>query len=319
MLLLQPALKEYLWGGRTLIADYNKRGGPETVAESWELSTCLDGLTRIAGGPSAGRTLLQYLAERPESAGAGVAHNGALPVLVKLIDAQKPLSIQVHPDDAYARTTASSAGKTELWYILEAAPGAFLYLGVDRPVSREEFAARIRDNTVEEILRHVPVRPGEAYYIPAGTLHAIGAGIVLAEVQQSSNLTYRVYDYGRLDAAGRPRALHIEQALAVARLSPAASAPPHGGRTRTAADAVRTDIVDCPYFAMHRLDVDGVYPFRTPHATFMHALCISGAAKVFAHDGEIGIHKGDGVFLAAGEAVRMEGKASLLLCGAGGR
>ncbi len=319
MLLLQPALKAYIWGGQTLVTQYGKRGGPGTVAESWELSTCPDGLTRIAGGPFAGRTLAAYLTERPEAAGTAFGGGGALPILVKLIDAQKPLSIQVHPDDAYARRTAGSTGKTELWYILGAAPDAFLYLGVNRAVSQEEFAARIRDNTVEEILRRVPARPGGAYYIPAGTLHAIGAGIVLAEVQQSANLTYRVYDYGRVDAAGRPRALHIEQALKVSRLSPADCTPPHGGRVREEGDARLTGVADCPYFTMSRLDVDGAYSLTAPPDTFMHAQCIAGAAAFFGGGCRLAVQKGDGVFLAAGETVRLEGRASLLLSGAGGR
>lgn len=315
MLLLQPALKDYLWGGQTLKNEYGKRAEMDTVAESWELSTHPDGLTRVASGAYAGRTLFEYLADHPEHACAGAGTDGALPVLVKLIDADKPLSIQVHPDDAYAQRTAGSPGKTELWYVLAAKPGAFIYLGVNRAVSRGELAARIRDNTVEDVLRRVPARPGEAYFIPAGTLHAVGAGVVLFEVQQSSNLTYRVYDFGRVDASGNPRPLHIAQALDVARLTPTGHLPPEGGRVHSADGAVLTGIVDCPYFAVSRTDLDGAYMFQTLHHTFMHILCIAGEATLRANGERIPLQKGGSVFLPAGEQATAEGCASLLLSG----
>ena len=142
------------------------------------------------------------------------------PVLIKLIDAKEALSIQVHPSDAYALQVEHEYGKTEMWVVIDCDPGATLYFGVNRPVSREEFQRRVQEGTVTQVLDQVEVRPGDVFFIQAGTIHAIGAGILICEIQQNSNCTYRVYDYGRLGADGKPRELHIQKALDVCRLTP---------------------------------------------------------------------------------------------------
>lgn len=305
MLLLEPAYKDYIWGGDRLKTQYHKRTELPTVAESWELSVHADGLTRIRNGAYAGRTLADYIAAQPACVGA----REPFPILTKLIDARRALSVQVHPDDAYAEKNAHEKGKTELWIILDAEPDAYLYLGLQKAVSRETLERGIREGTVERLLKKQPVRANEAYYITAGTLHAIGAGVLLYEVQQSSNLTYRVYDYGRRDAVGDARKLHIEEALAVATLLPRDCTPPYAGRE---AGAGMTAIAETPVFCAYRMSLDGEADLCAPADSFCHALCAEGSL-IAKQAGETHLlQKGDGAFLSAGERVFLEGRATLL-------
>jgi len=304
MFLLEPVCKDYLWGGSLLTERFGKGVGMPVVAESWELSTHPDGLTCMADGSG---SLRDYLRKNPEAGGTAVTTDGDLPILVKLIDARKPLSVQVHPDDAYA-AHVGQRGKTELWHVLEATPEAYLYLGVSRPVSREEFEDRIRNNTVEGVLKKVPVKTGESYYIPAGMLHAIGPGCLIYEVQQSSNLTYRVYDYGRVGVDGKPRQLHIEDALAVSVLSPVDTVPP-GKRSGT--------IVDCPYFVLQEAEISGETVFSAGEDSFCHLFCVEGAVAVSKADCELTLSVGAGLFLDAGGTVVLKGKGRLLMVSSG--
>jgi len=304
MFLLEPACKDYIWGGSLLAKRFGKGGGMPVVAESWELSTHPDGLTHLADGNG---SLRDWLRANPIAGGNAVTADGDLPVLVKLIDARKPLSVQVHPDDAYA-ARVGQRGKTELWYILEAAPDAYLYLGVSRPVSREEFEERIRSNTVEEVLKKVSVKAGESYFIPAGMLHAIGSGCLIYEVQQSSNLTYRVYDYGRTGADGKPRQLHIKDALAVSALVPVDTTPP-GRKMGT--------IAECPYFTLLEVDISGEQAFSAPADSFCHLLCIEGAVTAGQNERELPVCAGAGLFLKAGESVTLKGSGKLLAVSSG--
>ena len=302
MFLLESACKDYLWGGTLLKERYGKGGDLPVVAESWELSTHSDGLTLLQDEET---SLRSYLAAHPAAGGEGVTTEGDLPLLVKLIDARKPLSVQLHPDDAYA-ARVGQRGKTELWHVLDATPDAYLYLGLNMPVSCEEFEQRIAENTVEEILKKVPVQAGESYYIPAGTLHAIGAGCLIYEVQQSSNLTYRVYDYGRVGADGKPRQLHIEDALAVTNLDLVDTTPP--GENETDGTIVR-----CPYFRLREVAVTGEMQFAAPAESFCHLLCVDG--EVLA--GEHVLRAGMGAFLSAGEETSLCGNGRVLAVSAG--
>jgi len=182
---MQPIIKEYIWG-----------------TESWEVSTHPDGLCTIKNGEFAGKTLKEVLGRD-------------LPVLIKVIDAHDKLSLQVHPNDEYALLHEGDRGKNEMWYITEAEQGAELILGFKEPLSREKLREHIENNTILEEVNHVPVKEGDCYLIPAGMIHAIGKGIKIIEVQQSSNVTYRVYDYDRRDSLGNPRELHIDKAIDV--------------------------------------------------------------------------------------------------------
>ncbi len=211
---MEPLERELIWGGQALAQRYGKHGAKPGVriGESWE---CYDG-NAVANGTYAGKTVaeLRAVLGRDFTGRADPAH--IFPLLTKLIDAREALSVQVHPDDAYARRVEGKPnGKTECWYVLEADPGASIVLGWERDTSRGEYLERVRTGALDELLRRVPVRAGDAFYLPAGTLHAIGAGIVLFETQQTSDLTYRIYDYDRPGADGKPRELNVEKAADV--------------------------------------------------------------------------------------------------------
>ena len=200
---LTPAFKDYLWGGEKLKTLYNKKCDMDIVAESWELSCHKDGKSTIIGGEFEGETLSDYI----QNHGKGVLGKNAskfdyFPILIKFIDAKGDLSVQVHPDDEYALKNEGEYGKTEMWYILECEEGATLYYGFKRDVTRAEYENAIKNNTLTDILNKVPVNKGDVFFIEAGTVHAIGKGIVICEIQQNSNTTYRVYDYNRKDKDG---------------------------------------------------------------------------------------------------------------------
>ena len=196
ILKLAPAFKEYLWGGRRLIEEYDKGYEGEILAESWELSCHPDGPSKIVAGKYAGKTLTEYIAENGKTV-LGSCCNQFLefPILTKLIDAKQDLSVQVHPDDDYAQLHEKQYGKTEMWYVVDCAKEAYLYYGMKQSISKEEFVRRIQANTLLEVLNKVAVKPGDAFFIEAGTIHAIGKNNLIAEIQQNSNVTYRVYDF----------------------------------------------------------------------------------------------------------------------------
>lgn len=218
---LNSVYKDYIWGG-TKIRDFLRKdtGNMTCIAESWEISTHPAGMSTIAEGQYTGKTLSEYFdIVGWDKLGKYGDKYHQLPILVKYIDAKENLSIQVHPDDSYARTHENDSGKNEMWYIVGAEKGAFIYLGFNRDVTKEEIIQRIAENKLEEVLNRIPVKKGEAYYIPAGTVHAIGKGCLICEIQQTSNVTYRLYDYDRKDKNGFPRELHIEKAVDVLNLS----------------------------------------------------------------------------------------------------
>ena len=300
ILKLIPACKDYLWGGTRLKEEYHKHFDGARLAETWELSCHPDGLSLVAEGPMAGQTLARCLAEHPEWLGERGRRSDQFPVLIKLIDAANDLSIQVHPDDAYARLHEGQNGKTELWHVLEAEPGAFLYCGFDREITREEFEGRIGDNTLPQVLRRIPVKRGDTVFIPAGTIHAICKGIVVAEVQQSSNVTYRVCDSGRPGPDSRPRALHIRQALDVTRLTPCPRSFDFGGH-----------LGRCEYFTVDLLDA--------PNGTvcgpesFLSLLVLEGEGAVSCGGETVPARKGDSLFVPAGSGeVRLSGSLHTL-------
>lgn len=213
ILKLRPALKHYVWGGTNLITDYNKQTDEQTLAETWELSLNGNGLCYVVGGEYDGRALLDVLT--PIDLGANCQRFDVFPTLVKLIDAKTPLSLQVHPDDSYALNNEGTLGKTEMWHILSAADDAYIYLGFNRAVTKEQFTQALHNKTLCSLLNKVTVKSGDTYLVPSGTIHAIGAGVTLIEVQQNSDVTYRVYDYDRLGVDGKPRPLHVDKALEV--------------------------------------------------------------------------------------------------------
>ncbi len=345
MFKLKPACKDYLWGGHRLVEEYGIDYPGEVCAEAWTLSCHKDGesvvcadiaqesegvlkisgkrsyeisdefgaASKISGGGNedtviAGKTLSEVIKEcGKEILGTNCEKFDDFPILIKLIDAKKPLSIQVHPDDDYALKNEGQYGKTEMWYILEAKEGAFLYQGFDHVISKEEFEDRIKNNTLEEVLNKVYVKRGDVIFISPGTLHAIGEGIVIAEIQQNSNVTYRIYDYGRLGADGKPRQLHIKQSIDVTRLEPPMPYKCDGGH-----------LASCPFFQVDDIEVkeESAFECDVDKESFVNLLAIEGEACVSSVDSgqKVRIKKGESLFIPAGAGrVKIEGEAQLLL------
>ncbi len=214
-LAFEPVFKDYIWGGRNLETKLGRALPPGTVAESWEVAAHPNGQTKVAAGPLSGYTLDALQARLGERLLGQAADAANFPLLIKLLDANRWLSVQVHPDDAYAREHAGELGKTELWIILHAEPGAELIYGLKDGVTREQFAQAAANGQIEHMLHRVSIRSGDAVYVPAGTVHALGPGAIVAEIQQNSDTTYRLYDWGRSGADGQSRPLHVQQALDV--------------------------------------------------------------------------------------------------------
>lgn len=311
---LEPAFKDYLWGGVKLREVYGKKCGFDKVAESWELSTHPAGQSRLVGGEFDGMCLGDYLKQMgPAAVGANGARFENFPVLIKFIDAKEPLSIQVHPSDEYALEVEKEYGKTEMWYVMDCEPGASLYFGVNREVSREEFARRIEDNTLLEVLNKVDVHPGDVFFIESGTIHAIGGGILICEIQQNSNCTYRVYDYGRVGADGRPRELHVEKALAVSKLSPSDTGDKQGAEEAIPGGTVKL-LASCRYFTTRRYRVETQAALELDGSTFASVVVTEGSGSVAGPENTVEFGPADSLFVPAdtGEAV-IKGPCSVIV------
>lgn len=293
ILKLKPVCKDYLWGGHRLAEEYGVEYDGKILAEAWVLSCHKDGSSIITNGKFAGKTLREYLEEVGlEVLGTHCRRFREFPILTKFIDAKDNLSIQVHPGNSFALQNEGQYGKTEMWYILDAEPDAFLYYGFKREISKEEFARRIKENTLLEVLNAVPVKKGDTLFISSGTLHAIGKGILIAEIQQNSNVTYRIYDYGRVGANGKKRDLHIEKALAVTNRIPIVKS-----------GANYPHIADCDYFTVDKINLDGDLTCRVEgnvrETSFLSILILDGSG-VISNEGEtISYKKGDSLFLPA--------------------
>lgn len=308
ILKLEPACKEYLWGGKKLLTDFHKTYNGEKLAETWELSCHPDGPSMIVNGSWKGKSLAEYIeGNGTEVLGKNCRRFQEFPILIKFIDAKENLSIQVHPDNSYALKNEGQYGKTEMWYIVDCKEGAFLYYGFAKEIGQEEFRQRIEDNTILEVLNKVPVQKGDVLFIEAGTIHAIGKDIVIAEIQQNSNVTYRVYDYGRVDKEGRQRDLHIEKALAVTNRIPLIrnhSAVPH--------------LAKCDYFTVDKLNLDGGMLKKVigtvTEASFANFLVVEGEGTVSCNGDTVSFVKGDSLFLPAGSGdFQVEGKCEILI------
>ena len=310
---LNAAYKDYLWGGERLKHDFGKHTDMSPLAESWELSCHPAGPSVIANGPWQGRTLADVLKANPQLLSASADEQTEFPLLIKLIDAAQPLSVQVHPDDEYARREENSFGKTEMWYVVDAQPGAGIYYGFKEEITLEQMEEAIRSNTLTELLNWVEAKPGDVFFIPAGTVHAIGAGLLIAEVQQSSNLTYRVYDFGRVGADGKPRELHIKKALDVAlRQPPVCPVGPTEPAKAVPGGQVQP-LVSCERFHVSALTVSGLMEDDVTADSFVSLLCLSGEGALITGGESLALHKGESVFLPAGMgAYRLAGSMTLL-------
>lgn len=303
-ILLSPAFKDYLWGGTRLKEEYGKKSDLEKVAESWELSTHKDGQSVVASGEFAGLTLGEYIEKNPDALGEDCSKFEFFPILIKFIDAKDNLSIQVHPDDEYSLAHNGEYGKTEMWYILDCDEGASLYYGFKKEITREEFRKSIEDNTLLDYLNKVEVKKGDVYFIEAGTVHAIGKGIVICEIQQNSNTTYRVYDYNRRDAAGNTRELHVDKAVEVS-----VTKPPVIYKQES-----ENVLAKCKYFTVEKAEIDGTSEFLIDKSSFKSVIVTEGDGVISVGDCELNVKKGDSVFVPAQDGkFAIKGKCNIII------
>lgn len=312
VLKLTPAFKDYLWGGTRLRDDFQKDCDFDKIAESWELSCHKDGPSTIANGEFKGLTLSEYIDKAGKSVlGTDCEKFENFPILIKLIDAKDNLSVQVHPDNEYAQRVEGEYGKTEMWYIVDCDEGATLLYGFKDTITKDEFAQRIADNTLLEVTNAVPVKKGDVFFIQAGTLHAIGKGILIAEIQQNSNTTYRIYDYGRVGKDGKPRELHVEKAKDVTDLCPAKAYPETPVEQK---DGYTSKLLSsCDYFTTYAVDVDSEAVLEADEKSFLSLLILDGECEITADD-TVKAKKGDSIFVPAGTGkVIVDGKCKAIL------
>ena len=284
ILKLKPACKDYIWGGRRLIEEFGIDYDKKILAEAWMLSCHPDGMSTLESGEN----LADYIKNHGvEVLGTNCKNFRDFPIIIKFIDARENLSVQVHPPDDYALAHEEQFGKSEMWYVLDADKSSVIWCGFKKKISRAEFVARIKDNSLFEVLNAVPARRGDVIFIPAGTIHAIGKSVLVAEVQQNSNVSYRIYDYGR----NRP--LHIEKALDVTNLNPAilrGENYPH--------------LSACDYFVVDKLNLDGKILSEASgvvdEKSFLSVLILGGEGKISCGGEELFYRKGDSLFLTAG-------------------
>ena len=316
-LMLKPAAKDYLWGGTRLNDDFNLGLEANPLAEAWLCSSHPDGESLIANTDI---TLSEVLKKNPNFLGTHVTSlaGGEMPVLIKFIDAKKDLSVQVHPDDEYAKKYEGQLGKTEIWYVLDARPGAEIIYGFRRRVTETEVRNAIANGTLDNLLNHVSVHSNDVFFIEAGTVHGIGAGCLIAEIQESSNLTYRLYDYDRADKNGLKRPLHIDKALDVAKLSPSVS-PRQPMRVLKYKDGTASELLArCKYFQVERMLLNteirrDLATFRTGRNSFHVLLCLNGCGSISWDSHSMNFFKGDCIFVPAdGKAIKLHGRAIFL-------
>ena len=304
---IKPAFKDYIWGGTKLNDKYNKNSGFEKTAESWELSVHPDGESFIADGEFEGVFLSEYINKNSDVLGTN-RKSDELPILIKLIDAEDKLSVQVHPDDKMAKKLENQNGKTEMWYVVEAKDDAKIVFGVKADVTKEELKNAISANTVENILNSVSSKKGDVFFVEAGTIHAIGKGNLIAEIQQNSNVTYRLYDYDRRGSDGNPRELHIEKGVmaSVTQKLPERIIPECSDGTRL--------IASCEYFAVKELCVDDTFQMQCHNESYQAIICVDGYLSLSDDNETKTINAGETVFIPAGSGkYDIKGKGTLLI------
>ena len=289
---LYPTTKSYIWGGKKLFS-FGKNSKEDTIAESWELSYHQDGKTSVLVD---NKLLPIDSIISKEELGTNCDKYPFFPILIKFIDAMDNLSVQVHPSDEYALKYENSFGKTEMWYVIDAEKDAMLHIGFDKDYKKEEIEKHIKNGTILEIMNHIPVSKGDCYFIPSGTLHAIGKGCLICEIQENSNLTYRVFDYNRLGKDGKPRELHIQKAIEV--VNPIKYNP---------SSLKGHPLVDCSYFYVDHIYGNNI--LKTDNSSFMSLHIISGSGKIEDEN----FSKGDSFFIPANKEVKLMGEFEAII------
>lgn len=319
ILFLKPALKETIWGGNRIRNDFKMETDLKNIAEAWVLSCHEDGESTVTGGEYDGKTLSDVLEKEIGLKALGTNCKDCesiedFPILIKLIDADDKLSVQVHPDDEYAAANEKDIrGKTEAWYIIDCDDDAELIYGFKDDISKEEFRASIENGTLLDKVNRAKVKPGDVAFISSGTLHAIGKGILLAEVQQSCNTTYRVFDYNRTGLDGKPRELHIEKAVDVTKCSiPDGTLDPEGMPVKHDG-YVSILLSECPYFTMTSIDVDTLFADDADETSFVSLVVLNGEGTIKCGDETRELKKGDSIFIPANSgSFYVSGKVKLL-------
>lgn len=284
---LDSVLKDIIWGGTRLSEQFNKGNIGQKIAEAWVLSCRNDGENVILNGEFSGKPLSDIYPDKDN-----------FPLLIKLIDASDKLSVQVHPDDTFARQEGLAAGKTEMWYVIDAKPGAKLVYGIkdEQKIADDDIRTAAQNGTLENYLNYVEVKKGDVFFIPAGLVHAIGEGILIAEVQQNSNTTYRMYDYNRCGADGKPRELHIDKAIKVMNRK-ASQLINAETRIVSKENEKYTRICSCSYFNVYILDLkDASHEFKETK-NINYILCLDGEGKITHNGYDYTFKKGDSYLL----------------------
>lgn len=310
---LDPAFKDNLWGGTKLRTVFGKKCDYDVIGESWELSAHPDGQSRIADGRYKGMLFNDYLSIiGKEALGWKCQAQDRFPVLIKFIDAKQALSIQIHPDDEYALENEGEYGKNEMWYVIDCEPGAYLYCGLSKDVPKEEIEERIQNNTITEVLNRIDVKPGDVVMVKAGTIHAIGAGILICEIQQNSNSTYRMYDYDRRDKFGNPRELHVTKALDVVDTKAYVKDNQCEVMLEQNQEYSLERLVQCKYFECLKYNIITETKIIVDETSFVSVVFISGEGTIETDDGnkQMPYKAGESFFISAG-------KRSIIIKGTG--
>ncbi len=317
--LMKPCGKSTLWGGNRLNEDFNKDLKIHPLSETWECSTHPAGPSIVASGEMKGMTLPEVIKEHPEYIGTHPKGDGDIPILIKLIDAKETLSIQVHPSDEYAFVFENGQlGKTEMWYIIDAQKGAQVMLGMEHSTTAETVRKAVEDGTMDNLVRKVDAHPDDVFMINSGTVHAIGAGCLLAEIQENSDLTYRLYDHDRVDAQGHKRELHVDKALAVANLNADEDTRQPMRILRYTPGCARELLVRSKYFETERLLINTercreMVPYQSDSLSFRVLLCVGGCGVLFFDEEALPFVRGDCIFVPADSTeIRIHGRAQLL-------
>ena len=296
----KPILKSMLWGGEKILPYKGIVSDQKQIGESWEISGVKDNESVVAEGPDAGMMLPELL-KRDGAKLVGAANyerfGDEFPLLIKFIDARQDLSIQVHPNDEQAWERHQSKGKTEMWYVVDADRGSSLRSGFAKQVTPEEYEASIADNTITDLLAEYDIHAGDLFFLPAGRIHSIGAGAFIAEIQQTSNITYRIYDFNRVDANGNPRELHTEQSKAVIDYSVQDDYRTH----YKAEDNKRVELVSCPYFTTSLYNLTEQQNIDLANLdSFVIIICTEGEGQITDNNGEeIQMRQGESILVPA--------------------
>ncbi|MCG2611223.1 class I mannose-6-phosphate isomerase [Flavobacterium sp. SM15] len=311
-LVFEPILKDRIWGGTKLKTLLNKEIPSTTTGESWEITTVPNDVSSIANGSFKGVTLNELIAKYPSEVLGNKVYKrfGAeFPLLFKFIDAKEDLSIQLHPNDELAKKRHNSFGKTEMWYVMQADEQSRIIVGFNEESSSDEYLIHLENRTLSKILKEIPVKKGDVFFLETGTIHAIGAGILLAEIQQTSDITYRIYDWDRVDANGNSRELHVDLALEAINYKVV-----QAQRQYSTTNNQSNNVVNCEYFTTNIIPLDGNMKVVNANDSFMVYMCTEGEVMfVIDSDRSYSFRKGDTVLLPASVTdFKLVGKATLL-------